>query len=120
MLDTCRVTRASGAEMTDPITGEVTFPSVPVYPSAGEQGWCKVQTGRIQEFTPESAGRVVTVQRYLLHLPVGAGPVEVGDLVEILSAAWDPHLAGRRYRIVATHHKTLATAQRTEIEEVTR
>lgn len=120
MLDRCRITRPSDEEVTDPHTGEVTFTGTTVYPTLGEPGRCKVQTGQVQESTPDSGGRLITVQRYQLHLPIGAGPVAVGDLVELLEATMDAQLAGRTYRITATHHKSLATAQRTEIEEVTR
>lgn len=116
MRDTCTVTRPDDAqEVTDPVTGVVAFGGAEVY-----AGRCKIQTGQVQEATPDTAGRVVTVQRYQLHMPVDAGPVAVGDLVRITAAAHDGQLVGRTYRITATHHKTMATAQRTEILEVTR
>lgn len=116
MRDACAVTRPDDAkEVTDPHTGEVTFGGAEVY-----AGKCKIQSGQVQEATPDTAGRVVTVQRYQLHLPIAAGPVAVGDLVRITAAARDGQLVGRTYRITATHHKSMATAQRTEILEVTR
>ena len=119
MLDQCTVTRPDGEEITDPATGEVTFTGTQVYPAGGQPGRCKVQTGQVQEATPDTAGRLVTVQRYQLHLPIDAGPVHVGDLATITDSAQDPQLAGKTYRVTATHHKTLATAQRVQIEEVT-
>lgn len=116
MVDTCEVTRQDDAqEVTDPVTGEVTSGATEVY-----TGRCKIQTGEVQEATPTTGGRLVTVQRYQLHLPIGAGPVAVGDLVRLTAATQDAQLAGRVYRIIATHHKSLATAQRIELEEVTR
>lgn len=120
MLDACEVTRPGDEEITDPVTGEVSFSGVQVYPKPGKRGRCKIQTGEVQESTPDTAGRRVTVQRYQLHIPIGAGPVQVGDLVKVIEATQDAHLVGRSYRIIATHNKSLATAQRTEIEEVTR
>lgn len=114
MLDTCRITRASGEEVTDPTTGEVTFPGATVY-----EGRCKVQTAQVQEATPDAAGRRFTIQASQLHLPITAGPVAVGDIVEMLTGSLDEQLATARYRITATHHKSLATAQRVEVEEVT-
>lgn len=115
MVDGCAVARTDDArEVTDPVTGEVTFVGSPVY-----AGKCKVQTADVQEANTDSGGRVITTQRYQLHLPVTAGPVRVGDLVEVTAATYAPQLAGRTYRVVATHHKSFATAQRLEITEVT-
>jgi hypothetical protein len=115
MVDECAVTRPDSAqELTDPHTGEVTFAGADVY-----VGRCKVQTGQVQEATPDTGGRVVTIQRYQLHLPVAVGPVRVGDLVKITAAVHDAQLVDKTYRVTATHHKSMATAQRTEITEVT-
>lgn len=112
MLDTCTI-GTLGDPVTDPNTGEVTVPLVPLY-----TGSCKVQTYEAQESNPEAGGATMTVQRYAVHVPVGSYAPEVGHVVEIAAAALDPNLTGRRYRVVALLHKTLATAYRLGCEEV--
>lgn len=111
MLDTCAIGDL-GDPVTDPDTGEVTVPLVPEY-----EGRCKVQTWEAQESNPEAGGAVQTVQRYAVHIPVGAYAPSIGDVVELGTAALDPNLAGRRYRVVALLHKTLATAYRLGVLE---
>lgn len=111
MLDACSI-GILGDPVTDPDTGEVTTPLVPLY-----TGPAKVQTYEAYESNPEVGGAVLTVQRYQVHIPVGSYAPEIGHLVEITTAALDPNLAGRRYRVVALLHKTLATAYRLGVEE---
>lgn len=111
MLDTCTIGDL-GDPVTDPDTGEVTTPLVPEY-----DGRCKVQTWEAQESNPEAGGAVLTVQRYAVHIPVGSYTPEIGHVVEIGTAGMDPNLAGRRYRVVALLHKTLATAYRLGVLE---
>lgn len=111
MLDTCTA-GVLGAAVTDPVTGVVTTPLTPLY-----EGVCKVQTYTPQESRPEVGESPRTVQRYAVHIPVGSYAPAVGHVVEIVTAALDPELAGRRYRVVALLHKTLATAYRLGVEE---
>lgn len=112
MLDTCTI-GILGDPVTDPVTDVVTTPLDPLF-----TGRAKVQTWEAQESNPEAGGATMTVQRYAVHIPVGSYAPEVGHVVEITAAALDPHLAGRRYRIVALLHKTMATAYRLGVEEV--
>lgn len=111
MLDTC-VIGDLGDPVTNPDTGEVTTPIDALY-----DGRCKVQTWEAQESNPEAGGAVLTVQRYAVHIPVGSYVPAIGHVVEIETAALDPNLAGRRYRVVALLHKTLATAYRLGVQE---
>lgn len=111
MLDLCTVQRVVGT-VTDDLTGAVT----PVYEQA-YSGRCKVQTFEPHERNPEVGGATVTVQRYSVHVPVGAFEPEVGQVVTIVAAALDPHLAGRSFRVAALLHKTAATAYRLSVEE---
>lgn len=112
MLDTCTI-GILGDPVTDPVTDVVTTPLDPLF-----TGRAKVQTWEAQESNPEAGGATMTVQRYAVHIPVGSYAPKVGHVVEITAAALDPHLAGRRYRIVALLHKTMATAYRLGVEEV--
>lgn len=111
MLDSCTIVRL-GQETTDPDTGEPVIPETLLY-----TGPAKVQTYEAQESNPEAGGAVLTVQRYAIHIPVGSYAPEVGHVVEITAAALDPNLSGRRYRVVALLHKTLATAYRLGVTE---
>jgi hypothetical protein len=116
MLDACTITRVTGPEgPLDPDTGlREPAPTETVY-----SGKCKVQTYEPHETARESGEHVFTEQRYHLHLPIGVGPVKVGDTAEIIATAADPQLVGRSYRIAALHHKSLATAQRLLVDEIT-
>ena len=123
MLDTCTI-GTLGDPATDPDTGAVTTPLVQLYPDPAwpddhplKHGPCKVQTWEAQESNPEAGGAVQTVQRYAVHIPIGSYAPEVGHVVEIATAALDPNLTGRRYRVVALLHKTLATAYRLGVLE---
>ncbi|MGE9351547.1 DUF6093 family protein [Isoptericola variabilis] len=112
MVDVVRVVRL-GAQVVDPITGDLVQPEAEVY-----AGKAKVQTYEAQEATPAAGGHTYTVQRYAVHLPVGAYAPEVGDVVTVTAALMDPNLTGRKFRVVALLHKSLATAYRLGVEEV--
>ena len=116
MVDQCVITRQSGPPgPIDPDTGlREPPPTETVY-----SGRCKVQTYEPHESKPESGGHVFTVQRYYVHIPVGAGPLKVDDRVEVTVSQIAPHLVGRRYRVAGLHHKSMSTAQRLLVDEVT-
>ncbi len=114
MVDMCAITRAAGQPgAIDPETGERTPPAATTVYS----GQCKVQTFEAHETRAGSAGHVYTVQRYYVHIPVGAA-VRVGDTVTITSAVADPNLVGRVYTVAGLLHKSMATAQRLLLDEV--
>lgn len=125
MLDACTITRVTGEEgPLDPETGLRTpAPTTVVYPLPGAvaplDGRCKVQTYEPHESARESGDHVFTEQRYHLHLPIGAGPIQVGDTATITAAAADARLVGKSYRIAGLHTKSLATAQRVLVDEIT-
>lgn len=116
MLDTCTITRLTGQPgAIDPGTGlRAPAPTATVY-----TGKCKVQTYEPHESAKESGDHVFTEQRYHLHLPIGVGPIRVNDEAEILTAAADQNLVGKKYRIAGLHSKSLATAQRLLVDEIT-
>jgi len=111
MLDSCTIVRP-GDPVTDPNTGVVTPGGSTVY-----TGKVKIQTYEAQESNPEAGGATFTVQRYALHIPVGSYQPAVGDVASITTAALDPNMVGRSYRVTALLHKTLATAYRLGVEE---
>lgn len=119
MLDTCKVEVVTGTT-TDPLTGVVTPTYSTVYGPATEphRGRCRVTTYEAHERNPEVGGATLTVQRYAVHFPVGSFAPAKGQVITITAATFDPHLAGRKYTVVALLHKTAATAYRLGVEEV--
>jgi len=112
MVDTCQVTHP-GEQVTDRRTGGVyAVPDTLVY-----TGPCKVQSFQPFEQNPEAGAHSYSVQRYHVHIPVGAYVPTVGDVVTITAAAMDPNLTGRTYRVVALLHKSLSTAYRLAITD---
>jgi len=116
MVDECVVTRVVGPPgPIDPETGlREPPPTETVY-----SGRCKVQTYEAHESKPEAGDRIWTVQRYYVHIPIGAGPIRVADQVQITASAADPNLTGRHYDVAGLLHKSMATAQRLLVDEVT-
>ena len=114
MVDTVKITRASGEPVTDPETWEVTFPEITVYEGRGRV----VLTAPSSETTDQGAA-TFTIQSLSLHVPVGAGPLQVDDLVEITASPLDPSRVGRTMNITALHDGSLTTAQRVKVEQIT-
>jgi hypothetical protein len=110
MVDSCVVVEL-GAPVTD-ADGDVTRPGEVVY-----SGRCRIQTYEPYEQTPEGGGAVSVVQRYRMHVPVGAFEPAVGQVAIITSAALDPSLVGREYRVTGLLHKSLASAYRLLVDE---
>lgn len=112
MVDTCTITRP-GDPVTDPDTGDVTPSSTFVY-----SGPCKVQQTISQASNPTAGSHQFTVLDSRVDLPVSAGPFKVDDVVTITASVLDPQLAGSVFRVVELFHKSMATAQRTRVEQV--
>ncbi|WP_104086562.1 DUF6093 family protein [Arthrobacter sp. GMC3] len=115
MIDKFRFTRAViGPPIRDEATGDLIYlPPVLVYEGKG-----KVQTYEAHEVGIGSAGRLFTVQRYQIHVPVGPERFMIGDVAECIKATLDPALLGREYVVAALLHKTAATARRLQVDEV--
>ena len=114
MADECTITR------TDPDAPWVPGPDgydVPPQPATVYEGRCKVATYEPYEATPDVGGKTVVQQRYSVHVPVSAGPFEVGDVVTITASAQLPATTGRTFRVAGLHEKTWQTAQRLLVDE---
>lgn len=120
MTDTCTITRAGTDKGTkNEITGQYDSPpaSATVY-----MGKCRVQIKSvIASSSDQAAGeRQVVAQEFELQLPVtGTESVTVHDVVEVLTAANDASLVGRKFTVAARHEKSQATARRLRVMEVT-
>lgn len=116
MADSCVIRRVTGEPgPLDPTTGE----REPAETTEVYSGRCKVQTYEPHESKPQAGEHVWTVQRYFVHVPVGEGPIMVDDRVEVTASEVAPQLPGRTYRVAGLHHKSMATAQRLLVDEVT-
>ena len=107
MEDVCiikRVSRTSNEDYT--IETEETL----IYggPDCHWNGRCKVQTYEPDAIDRVSAGRPVVTQEYRLHVPVGAGPFEIGDVAEVEGYP-------QPFRIDGLIKKTFQTAQRLRV-----
>lgn len=104
MVESCTIDRVTG-EDTD-AEGRVvdTYLDPPPY-----VGKCKVQRGKSDGETPEVASSSPTIQPYEIHVPVGVGPINIGDKVTV---------GPRTFTVTATLNKTFQSAQRLMVEEV--
>ncbi len=119
MTDTCVITTGGGTLTFNATTGEYdVVAGAEVY-----SGPCRVQVPFIiGEQTPQYGGREVTLQFAIVSIPIAAVGVRVRHKVTITAVdgvAGDPELIGAEYTVVASHHKTDATARRLRCEEVT-
>lgn len=112
MVDTVRISTV-GDGVLDEATGAVTAALTTVYEGKG-----RIQTYEPYEHTADAAGHTFTTQRYAVHVPVESCAPAVGMVVDVVTATHDANLVGRRYRVVALLHKSLATAYRLGVEEV--
>lgn len=103
MQDSCVCVRP-GQKTTLP-NGDDGFTDLPVY-----SGKCKVQSQRPYESVINSASRPAVVQRLEVHVPIGAGPFQIGDVFTV---------AGHPYplRVGGVDDKTIQTAQRLLVDQ---
>lgn len=113
MVDTCRIERP-GEAVTDPETGAVTPSFEAVY-----EGPCKVQQTLAQSSSAEAGGAVYTLQDTRVDIPVGAGPIQTGDRITMLTGVYNPALIDNVYRVTELFEKSFQTAQRLRAEELT-
>lgn len=113
MLDACTVERITGRTY-NPATRKHADTKQSVY-----VGKCKVQSFEAYEQTAVAGGHTYTLIRYHLHVPISAPDFAADDVVTITASRLDPALVGRVFRIAGPSVKSLATARRFPIEEVT-
>ena len=101
MIDHVDVSRVQ--RVRDPETYVEAVEEVPVW-----SGPCKVQTYEPDAIDRVSAGRPVSSQEDRLHVPVTAGPFEIGDIARVDGLE-------RPYRIDGLIGKTFQTAQRLKV-----
>ena len=101
MVESVRVVRPTTTQ--DPVTHVGSVEEVPVW-----SGPCKVQTYEPDAIDMVSAGRPVSSQEDRLHVPVDAGPFEIGDLAYVAGYS-------RPYRIDGLIRKSFQTAQRLKV-----
>jgi hypothetical protein len=113
MVDQCTIGRPIG-KATDPTTSQVVTTYSPVY-----SGPCKVQILDVIPATPEAGGRLATVTRLRVDVPIEAtAGVTVNDVVTITAATFDTDLVGRTFRVIAPFHGSMKTARRLPVEEI--
>ena len=101
MTDHCTVRRVE--TVVDPVDYTTTEQEVVVW-----SGACKVATYEPDAIDLVSGGRPVTTQEYRLHVPVGAGPFQIGYLAYVDGY---PHV----FRVDGLLQKTFQTAQRLKV-----
>lgn len=112
MLDAGTALRPTGG--WELVGGEEVQATTPLFDSP-----CKIQARNLQAQEEQVGGRTATTIRLELHLPASTAPLNVGDLWEITTVHPLSTARQSRYRITAPVGKTLATANRYTIEEVT-
>lgn len=114
MLDACAIRLPDTEGDLDPDTG-----TRPVVPGAVlYSGKCKIQTYEAHEQTPKSGEHTYTVQRYYVHIPATV-QIPVDARVTVTASVLDENLVGRVYRVAGGLHKSMATANRLIVDEVT-
>lgn len=113
MVDTCVITRTASSS-TDQDTGVITRTTETIY-----SGKCRFQwrdATAAAEKVGEAELRLLSPE---LQLPMSVAGLKVSDEVECTSAARDPDLPGRTFKVKDLFHKTDATARRIRLVEVT-
>lgn len=119
MVDTCEVVRSTGGYTVDPETGQ-DIPAVEVvYPVGDEDGRCKLSS------TPQTGSQLdsdqyrFSIESPRLHLPITAN-VRAGDRVRITHSHMNPVNTGWEMGLRDLNRGTFRTAQRWNLEVVTR
>lgn len=72
---------------------------------------CKIQSFRPYETVSTSGGRAVVTQRTEVHVPVGAGPFQIGDVFTVEGHRFDLRVAG-------LDEKSIQTMQRLLVDQI--
>lgn len=81
---------------------------------------CKLQSNNRQATDPDVGGRRDPIDALEIHLPVSAGQVYEGDVVEItaVGSLSDVRSLGRKFVVASPMNKTYATATRLSVKEL--
>lgn len=112
MTDMVVVSRRSALPVTDPVTQEVTYPTVTVYEGRG-----RVQSRNTEGKDFTNAGAAVLVVAFQAQIPVHV-PLQHDDLIEVVDSESDPLMVGRVFRVDSVQRKTHATKTEANVEEV--
>lgn len=114
MVDACVIRRIT--YVSDPVTGVQSAMGPEIY-----SGRCKIQsTAAAASSRRDEAGQASRLVLPMeLHLPVSATGLAADDQVTVTASAHDADLVGRLFRIRDLMHKTMPTARRVGIEEIT-
>lgn len=114
MVSTCKIERATGETVLDPITYE----EVPVVITAYE-GKCKIRMANAMVKRAQIPGQVLAVQQLVLSVPiVGSETIRSGDVVTVTANPLDDGLVDKKFTVRGQHAQTFATARRFEIEGI--
>lgn len=115
MVDAVIVKRLNPATTTtNTDTGVITAAYTTIY-----TGPCKIQQ-RSGIARPATVGEAeVFVSRLELHVPVTVTGILSDDVATVTASVHDPDLVGRSFHVRELAHKTLASARRYSIVEVT-
>jgi hypothetical protein len=113
MLDACTIGDGSAERVWDQTTERY----VPAAGSAAYTGKCRVKSPQVVALTSDAGATEGVVTRLEVHIPADVEGVAVGDIVTVTSAAFNPGLVGRTFRVTSLFHDSQATAQRLECSE---
>ncbi len=121
MVDTITIT----AKSTRSVMNQQTGVREPVAGPVQYSGMGKVQERDVQERNAGGGAHDYVSIRQEIHIPVGARnpageitKIYAGDVVRIDACPLDPSNIGRVFRVAAPQGKTLATAQRLQVDEI--
>lgn len=110
MTDSCLITRP-GDRVFDEDAGEWASEPATVY-----AGKCRLKPPTTGAVDGDAAGRLVVVSSLALHLPVSAGEVLPGDMVEVVGSETRPAQIGRMFSVAAPFDGSQTTALRYRVE----
>jgi hypothetical protein len=103
MVDTCRVRSSDAGDQWN----EATKVYERVDPTYSYAGPCLIKFGATMPRQVDAVGQVLIEQQIEAHFPLGASVlIAPGHVVEVLTAASDPALVGREFRVVGQFHQT--------------
>jgi hypothetical protein len=111
--DTFTVHRPTGETVTVGLT------ETPVYETVHEGVKGKLQSGQAQTRETETPGVKVAETSLFWHTSVTVLGILTDDEVECTASEYDPALVGTRVRVTGPHLKSIATARRFPVSELT-